>query len=65
MNGGGSGADGALGEFASEALGQAISRRGGFGIANRIVHELSQSGHRSANGKVRGRQITKIRNKSD
>jgi peptidoglycan hydrolase FlgJ len=49
--GGDSGAGGALGEFASEALGQAISRNGGFGIADRIVHELSRSGrHQSANG---------------
>jgi flagellar protein FlgJ len=39
------GAVGALGEFASEVLGQAISRHGGFGIANRIMHELSHSGH--------------------
>jgi Rod binding domain-containing protein len=35
---------GALGEFASEALGQALSERGGFGIADRIVRELSHSG---------------------
>ena len=27
------GSGGALGEFASEALGQALSQRGGFGIA--------------------------------
>jgi Rod binding domain-containing protein len=46
------GATGALGEFASEALGQAISRNGGFGIAGRIVQELSQTGHRSTNGKT-------------
>ncbi len=41
------GSAGALGEFASEALGQAISRHGGFGIAARIVHELSRTGHTS------------------
>jgi Rod binding domain-containing protein len=35
------GSGGALGEFASEALGQALSERGGFGIADRIVKELS------------------------
>jgi peptidoglycan hydrolase FlgJ len=50
--GGDAGAGGALGEFASEVLGQAISRHGGFGIANRIVHELSRTGHQSANGKA-------------
>ena len=40
------GAGGALGEFASAALGQALSEHGGFGIANRIVKELSRSGNR-------------------
>jgi flagellar protein FlgJ len=53
--GGDSGATGALGEFASDALGQALSRNGGFGIAERIVHELSRSGHASASGKVAAR----------
>jgi len=48
---GDAGATGALGEFASEALGQAISRNGGFGIARRIVEGISRSGHLSANGK--------------
>ena len=33
----GAGSEGALGEFASEALGQALSQRGGFGIADKIV----------------------------
>jgi Rod binding domain-containing protein len=47
---GGEGAGGALGEFASEALGQALSERGGFGIADRIVKELSHSGHQAGNG---------------
>ncbi len=42
----GAGSEGALGEFASEALGQALSQRGGFGIADKIVKELSHSGHR-------------------
>lgn len=37
------GSGGALGEFASEALGRAISDRGGFGIANSIVKELSHT----------------------
>ena len=32
------GSNGALGEFASEALGQALSQHGGFGMADRIVH---------------------------
>lgn len=42
---GNSGSSGALGEFASEALGRALSEGGGFGIANRIVHQLSQNNH--------------------
>ena len=42
----------ALGEFASEALGQALSERGGFGIADRIVRELSRSGNQHGSGKV-------------
>jgi len=46
------GSGGALGEFASEALGRALSEHGGFGIADHIVRELSQVGNRSLNGKV-------------
>jgi len=49
-----SGSGGALGEFASEALGQALSAGGGFGIANQIVKELSHSGNRHKTGKVTG-----------
>ena len=30
--------------FASEALGRAVSAQGGFGIANRILADLSRSG---------------------
>jgi Rod binding domain-containing protein len=39
--GSGSGSGGALADFATEALGQALSERGGFGIADSIVRELS------------------------
>ncbi len=39
------GPGGALGEFASEALGRALSEQGGFGIASRIVHDLSHTGN--------------------
>jgi len=46
------GSGGALGEFASEALGQSLSERGGFGIADRIVKDLSRSGNRHESGKV-------------
>ncbi len=50
----GAGSEGALGEFASEALGQALSQRGGFGIANKIVKELSHSGRGQGSAKVTG-----------
>jgi Rod binding domain-containing protein len=45
------GSGGALGDFATEALGQALSQHGGFGIANRILKELGHSGDRSHGGK--------------
>jgi Rod binding domain-containing protein len=48
------GSCGALGEFASEALGQALSARGGFGIADRIVRDLSHSEGGRARAKVTG-----------
>jgi Rod binding domain-containing protein len=51
-SGGISGSGGALGEFASEALGRALSDGGGFGIANRIVKDLSHSGNRAVTGTV-------------
>jgi hypothetical protein len=54
-SGPGPGSTGALGEFASEALGKALSERGGFGIADRIVKELSRSGNHHGNGKVTGK----------
>jgi Rod binding domain-containing protein len=50
----GAGSEEALGEFASEALGQALSRQGGFGIADRIVRDLSHSGHPFGGAKVTG-----------
>ncbi len=49
-----SGSGGALGEFASESLAQALSARGGFGIANQIVKELSRNGNQLDTGKVTG-----------
>jgi Rod binding domain-containing protein len=49
------GSGGALGQFASEALGRALSEHGGFGIANRIVCDLSHAGSRSAGTTVTGR----------
>lgn len=49
-----SGSESALGEYASEALGRSLSEHGGFGIANRIVADLSHSGNKSASGQVTG-----------
>lgn len=48
------GSEGALGEYASEALGRSLSEHGGFGIANRIVADLSHSGNKSVTGRVTG-----------
>jgi Rod binding domain-containing protein len=42
-DGGGSGSGGALSGFASESLAGAISQRGGFGIATRILHQLEST----------------------
>lgn len=53
-----SGSSGALGEFASEALGKALSERGGFGIATSIVRDLSHSGNTGGSGKVTGKPHT-------
>lgn len=39
-----SGSSGALGDFASEALGQALSRQGGFGLADKLIVQLSGTG---------------------
>jgi Rod binding domain-containing protein len=51
---GDAGSAGTLGEFATEALGQALSRAGGFGIANRIVVELSSHGTRPESARAKG-----------
>jgi Rod binding domain-containing protein len=51
------GSTGALGDFASEALGKALSERGGFGIADRIVKELSRSGNGDGNQHRSGKVI--------
>jgi Rod binding domain-containing protein len=50
--GSGSGSGGALAEFASQSLGQALSERGGFGIANQIIRELGRAGNPKSTNKV-------------
>jgi Rod binding domain-containing protein len=62
--GGDSGSGAALGEFASEALGKALSAQGGFGLANRIIKNLSHSSTPPPTGQVtmesRGNTLMKI-----
>lgn len=66
--GSGSGSGGALADFAAEALGQALSERGGFGIADGIVRELSPSqpavvspeGTKKVTGRLHGNTVLKI-----
>jgi Rod binding domain-containing protein len=53
-SGGDSGSNAVLGEFASEALGRALSQHGGFGMADSIIHDLSRSGTQHGTGKVTG-----------
>jgi Rod binding domain-containing protein len=58
-----SGSGGALGEFASESLARGLSDHGGFGVAKRIVQELSHAGSVSetpgVTGKVHGDTVIK------
>lgn len=55
------GEEGALGEFAAESLAGALSAHGGFGVADRIVSQLSHSGtssnHSQGIGNVRTNQV--------
>jgi Rod binding domain-containing protein len=59
-----SGSTGALGEFASEALGRALSERGGFGIAAGIVKQLSPASHQNGTIPVIGSLHTDTQIKS-
>jgi Rod binding domain-containing protein len=54
------GETGTLGEFAAESLAGALSASGGFGIANRIVGEVSNSGHRPKDSQGTGKYIMDI-----
>jgi Rod binding domain-containing protein len=55
-----SGSNGALGEFASEALGRALSEHGGFGIATSIIRELSAKGNKTVTGQVTDKVTGKV-----
>src|ERR1700694_3368741 len=48
------GSGGVLAQFASEALGRALSAQGGFGIGDRIVADLSRSGTGSTTASATG-----------
>ena len=48
------GSNSALGSFAGEALGKAISEHGGFGIARSILQKLSSGSNHSGNSPVPG-----------
>lgn len=50
------GSAGALGEFATESLAQAMSQQGGMGIANRLIQSMSQIGTVRHVGEVTGNQ---------
>lgn len=58
--GSGSGSGGALADFAAQALGQALSERGGFGIADRIVRELDHAGNRPESSLLAGPPGAKV-----
>ncbi len=48
----GTGSSDALGSFAGEALGKAISEHGGLGIAKSILHKLTSESNHSGNSPV-------------
>jgi len=60
-----SGSGGALGEFASDALGRALSEGGGFGIAKGIVKQLSAAGNQNGTVPVIGNLHTNTVMKAD
>jgi Rod binding domain-containing protein len=63
LNGEDTGSSSALSAFAGEALGQALSERGGFGIANRIIRQLTTASNHSGKTPVlksRGGSAAKV-----
>ncbi len=49
---GDTGSNGAMDDYACEALGRALSDQGGFGIASRVIAQVSQSGNQPATAPV-------------
>jgi len=58
---GDTGSSGALGAFATESLGQALSLHGGFGIAKRILDDLSHSGKPARSGPGPASEVSSAR----
>ena len=56
---------GPLGDFASESLGRGLSSQGGFGMASRILHELSHAGNVAGQAAGVGNSGSPERNKLD
>jgi Rod binding domain-containing protein len=52
---GGMGSESALGDFASESLARAISERGGFGIADRVLRQLNSASSSAAPNSLSGK----------
>ena len=57
----GLGSAGAIGGFASEALGRALSEHGGLGIADNIIRSLSSTGNYEHSPEVSGNQMKMLR----
>jgi Rod binding domain-containing protein len=57
-----SGSNGALGEYAQEALGRAMSDHGGLGIAHQIIQHLSgnQTGNQSRKDATSGNLVSNV-----
>ncbi|WP_348261385.1 hypothetical protein P8935_16465 [Telmatobacter sp. DSM 110680] len=59
-----SGPGGVMADFATEALGQSLSRQGGLGIAARVLRSLSQNETDSPHSPNAGREISDLQRTS-
>lgn len=57
----GTGSAGALGEYATESLAQAMSQQGGLGIAHALIQSLSRSGAEDRSDQSAGNQHSMLR----
>lgn len=51
------GSGGVMADFATEALGQSLSRQGGLGIATNILHALSRNDRSSQDSPYQGKEM--------